>query len=347
MSPTNPSPFGSLEELGAQFNQGLHQLLDAGQLSTFILVLANATQHEDLFDEFRPKLQQQYDQLVSQFRQRLLHGDQLDEVDEDLLVFLKLHTIGFDSVKTSQQRREGHYNCQFNHIRSFRPRRISSFHNDNEITAPYDEYTFNFNKPFMAKECFWRGELHGKQIDLFYNKYPFAELHGLCVPEREQCHPQLLTERMHDYMWHTTEQLAHTLPGVGFGYNSYGAYASVNHLHFQMFVDPDGLPITDDHWQHNNGKFSYPLNVIKHTDKNHAWQALYELHQQRQPYNLLYTPGEIYIISRKVQGSVEVPVWSSGFTWYELCGAMLMFNQQDFAVMHQSEIEAKLAACSV
>ena len=340
-------PFTSLEYFTEQFNQGLHKLLDHEKLGTFILVLANATQHDALLSELKPKLLAQFNILKANYQHALLNGNQLNEVEEDLLVFLKIAAIGFENIKLTQIREQGNWQCQFNHLRSFRPRRLSGVYNQNEMFIPFDEYAFHFNKPFMAKECFWQGELNGKQIDLFYNKYPFADCHGLFVPQRESALPQLLTETMHQYMWQVTEQLTNTLPGVGFGYNSYGAYASVNHLHFQMFIEPKGLPVTSSHWQHNGGTENYPLTVIKKTNVNEAFQSIVELHNLKQPYNVLYTANEIYIMPRKAQGSVEVPEWSSGFTWYEMCGAMLMFNRDDYLGVGEKEISGLLGECGV
>jgi len=336
---TNPaSPFSSLEYFREQFNQGLHDLLLHQKLGTFILVLANATQHKNLFHQLHAKLLEQFNALKENYQNALLNGSQLNEVEEDLLVFLKIATIGFENIQLTQIRKQDHWQYQFNHIRSFRPRRMSSFQYASEISIPYDENGFNFNKPFMAKECFWEGQLRGKQIDLFYNKYPFADLHGLFVPERKACMPQLLTQELNEYMWQVTEELSNTLPGLGFGYNSYGAYASVNHLHFQMFIELAGLPITSGHWKHNGGNESYPINVIKTYNVHEAWQTLNELHIKNQPYNALYIKNEMYIISRKVQGSVDVPEWSSGFTWAELCGGLLMFNQDDYLNLSNSEV---------
>ena len=335
-------PFTSLEYFTQQFNQGLHKLLEYEKLGTFILVLANATQHKTLFAQLQPKLLQQFNNLNARYQKELLQGNQLNEVEEDLLVFLKIAAIGFKNIQLTQNREAGDWQCQFNHLRSFRPRRLSSLHNQKEMFIPFDENSFHFNKPFMAKECFWQGNLNGKQIDLFYNKYPFADCHGLFVPQRETKLPQLLTENLHLYMWQVTEQLTLTLPGVGFGYNSYGAYASVNHLHFQMFIEPKGLPLTASHWQHNGGEKTYPVSVIKKTNVNDAWQCLVELHNLKQPYNVLYAENEIYIIPRNAQGSVDVPEWSSGFTWYEMCGAMLIFNRDDYLAVGEKEISSLL-----
>ncbi len=341
------TPFESYELFKQQFDQGLHQLLDQQQLSTFILVLANSTQHKELFDELQTKLQDQFVYFVNMYRELLEHGNQIDVVDEDFLVFLKIYMLGFENIKLTHHRTEDAWHCQFNHIRSFRPRRISSFHNDKEITAPYDKYTFNFNKPFMQNECFWAGELNNKKIDLFYNKYPFAEFHGLVVPDREACLPQYLDQEMHQYMWEVMEILDETMSGIGFGYNSYGGYASVNHLHFQMFVEPDGFPVKSAEWKHNGGKKQYPIKVYKYNDMVSSWEKLNQLHKEKQPYNLLYSSSEIFIIPRRVQGSVEVPVWSSGFTWYEVCGGMLLFNHEDYQAVTSFDLEKNLSSLNL
>lgn len=331
-------PFASLEQFRQQFNQGLHELLSKQQLGTFILCLANATNDAELFEQLKDDLKKQYLQLLNQYQSALKNGDQIDVVEEDLLVFLKLHTLGFDNVKLTQQRAESPWQYQFNQLRSFRPTRMTKFQHNGKMFTPYVDSHFHFNKPFMAKECFWKGKYNGKQLDLFYNKYPFADLHGLIVPERESCLPQFLSQDMHQYTWQLTNSLSKTLSGVGLGYNSYGAYASVNHLHFQMFVHSKGLPVSHPQWKHNGGVENYPLDVIKFDDVLQAWEFIDELHNKNQAYNLLYMPGLIYVIPRKIQGSVDVPHWSSGFTWYELSGAMLSFNRDDYQGLSSEDV---------
>ena len=333
-------PFSSLQLFREEFNRGLLRLAEHGGLGPFILACANAS-FEHLFDRFRPVLQQQYESLYQQYRDAFLNGINLDVVDEDLLVFLKLHAIGFDNITTSKMRNEGVWKLQFNHLRSFRPRRITQFVHQG-MSQPFDEDAFNFNKPFMARECFWQGKLLGRDVDLFYNKYPFADLHGLLVPERQQNIPQLLAEQDHDYVFQLCEILQHSLPGVGFGYNSYGAYASVNHQHFQMFLDQEGLPVTDPVWRHNGGDRDYPAHCYAFADARSSWQFIRRLHERQQPYNLLYLPDRVYVYPRRTQGSVAVPAWSSGLTWYELSGVMICFNSADFEQISTKEIEKRL-----
>jgi len=341
------SPFSSLDNFRQQFNQGLYKLLDKHQLGTFILCLANATNDRALFDQLKKPLTNQFQQLLDHYQHALKSGIQIDAVEEDLLVFLEIHELGFDNIQLTQQRLESYWQCQFNQLRSFRPRRMINFRHNGEMSTPFDENQFHFNKPFMAKECFWSGDYNNKWLDIFYNKYPFADLHGLIVPQREACFSQLLSEEMHYYIWQLTQSLSLTLPGLGVGYNSYGAYASVNHLHFQMFINQQGLPISHSHWMHNGGSIQYPINVVVCEDADESWQLINDLHQNKQAYNLLYMPDKVFIMPRKLQGTVDVPEWSSGFTWHELSGALLQFNQLSHKELSAIEIENLLKKHSI
>jgi len=341
------TPFSSFQFFRQQFNQGLNRLLDMQQLGTFILCLANATNDAQLYKQLKPSLQAQYNQLLNQYREALSLGVQVNAVEEDLLVFFKLHLLGFENIQLTRLRSESHWQCQYNQLRSFRPRRMCEFQHSGEMFTDFSEAQFHFNKPFMSKECFWSGDYNNKKLDLFYNKYPFADLHNLVVPQREACFPQFLFKDMHDYIWQLCSDLAETLPGVAMGYNSYGAYASVNHLHFQMFVNQQGLPVSHDCWKHNGGDIEYPLKVYVSHTLLESWQLIDELHKTKQAYNLLYMPGKIFIIPRQVQGSIDVPTWSSGFTWYELSGAMLLFNQTDYNEIKDLEITRLLKQYSV
>lgn len=335
-------PFSSTQHFRHEFNRGLHNLAEKSDLGPFILACANATSHNGLFDDMKEMLEKQYQALYENYRHAFASGRNVDVVDEDLLVFLKLHAIGFDAVSPSQFRAEGIWQLQFNHLRSFRPRRITQYVHEGVYT-PYDEDRFNFNKRFMAKECFWQGDLMGREVDLFYNKYPFADLHGLLVLDKVEGKPQYLEQADHQYIFELTCKLNETITGTGFGYNSYGAYASVNHLHFQMFVDEQGLPVTHQDWRHNGGSRDYPAACHAFDTADLAWQYIDSLHSQQQPYNILYYAGVAYVFPRKTQGTVEVPLWSSGFTWYELAGGLILFNHDDYMKLHENEIEQHLA----
>jgi len=337
-----PDVFSSIDDFRSAFNAGLMALAQHPSLGTFILACANASMDENLFVQMHDDLHKRYDALLNEYQQLLLSGQDIKAVEEDLLVFFKLHTIGFDKIQQVENRDESVWRVQFNHLRSLRPRRISQ---DlvKEISQDYTEQQFNFNKPFLQKECFWQGELLGRQVDLFYNKYPFADLHGLLIVDKTKCLPQRLTKTHHQYIFSLLQTLSNNFRGLGFGYNSLGAYASVNHLHFQMFVDEKKLPVCDQLWQHNGGTQPYPLACYVFNHAAESWRFIEQLHQQNQPYNLLYANDVVYIVPRQAQGNTETPVWSSGLTWYEVMGEMLCFNRHDYESLNALKIEKYLA----
>lgn len=336
------TPFSSLHDFQQAFVSGLSGLLRKGGLGPFILVCANASFDRAIQEATASELAKVYGELRDEYVATLRQGRPIAAVEEDLLVFLKLHAVGFEQLQPTEMRQAGPWEVQFNQLRSFRPRRIST-QVPASLLVPFDEKGFHFNKPFLQKEAFWEGELHGRRATLYYNKYPFIDLHGLLVLEREAGHPQFMLEEHHHYLWQVTQKLAETLPGVGFGYNALGAFASVNHLHFQMFVKEGGLPVMHAQWQHNGGNVAYPTACLAFDDATVAWRELARLHAAHTPYNLLYTPGRLYVFARKKQGSYAQPEWTSGFSWHELSGGMITFNRDDYARLEPAEIEQELA----
>ena len=332
-----PPVFSSSSRFSQAFNQGLVELLNHDSLGTLILGCANATFDPLIFDATHGALRAQFRKLEARFLDDFRQGRQVDESDEDLLVFLKMLVVGFDDLAQTAFRDEAGWEIQFNQVRAFRPRRMSG-QAASGIHVPFNEDGFHFNKPFMQKECFWEGDLNGRRAALFYNKYPFIDYHGLLLPERQKSLPQFLSEDYHCYVWQLAEQLGEKLPGLGFGYNAYAAHASVNHLHFQMFLRPRGLPVMADHWQHNGGGKVYPAQCERLNDCKQAWSYIEHLHQRQIPYNLIYLPGELLIFPRKRQGDYPQAAWSGGFSWYEMGGGTITFNRQAYDELTADDI---------
>lgn len=335
-------PFSNLELFQKAFVAGFSTLLHRGSLGSFILVCANASFDRKVGVATSVDLLALYKSLSAEYVQALSSGKPIQAVEEDLLVFLKLHAVGFEQLQHTESRFVGPWELQFNQLRSFRPKRITT-QIPQTLHSPFEESGFNFNKPFMQKEAFWAGKLCGRHATLYYNKYPFVDFHGLLVPERESCLPQFLTEAHHFYLWQATLEISRNLDGVGFGYNSLGAFASVNHLHFQMFVKPSGLPVMRNDWQHNGGDKSYPTLCETFSSPASAWTYLSHLHEKNFPYNLLYSMGKVYVFPRKKQGCYEQQDWTSGFTWYEMAGGIVTFNREVYESIDQALIEQELA----
>lgn len=341
---TEPGIFRNREVLREAFIDGLERMLaEHHNLGVFILVLANATYDAPIYQRLQRPLQERFEQLSEQMRATLRAGRPLGDAPDDVLVFLKLMAVGFGDLELTRFRTVDGFELQFNPLRAYRPARASSAVVDS-LCVPFDPNGFHFNKPFLQKEVLWAGDLQGRSCRLLFNKFPFAELHGLLVIDPEQNKPQWLTETDHRSVWRITESLGGKLPGVGFAYNAYGAYASVNHQHLQMFVRSAGeYPVESVRWQHRGGSEPYPLECHCFEEAGDAWQAIREMHQRMQAYNLLYRPGRLYLLARRFQGSYQHSTWTSGFAWSEVCGGMTTFNAEDFDALDGAAICAEIA----
>lgn len=335
------TPFASQAALARCFEDGLERMLRHDLLGVFILVLANASFEEAMFARLQSTLKNAFDRWCARFDADDPRA--AEAAPDDVAVFRRLRELGFEHLMTTRWRSAGPWQLQFNQLRALRPPRMSSTVVEC-LHAPFNADGFHFNKPFLAREVMWEGLLGGASVRVLYNKFPFAERHALLVPDPGRCHPQFLGVDEHQLIWQITAQLGGRIPGIGFGYNAYGAYASVNHLHFQMFARERGrYPIESALWRHNGGRQPYPVPVQRCVDPQRSWQALQSLHANGQPYNLVYRPGCVYIASRATQGSYTHSAWTAGFAWSELAGAITLFDDAVFARLGEQDIASEFA----
>jgi diadenosine tetraphosphate (Ap4A) HIT family hydrolase len=340
------APFVSLEALRQAFAGGLDKMLaNCDGLGVYILVLANAAQDPVLWQTLRDKLIARHQRHAASLKLALRNGAKLDAPEDDLMVFLKLLAMElgpdeFDTLQVSPRRGLGPWEVRFNPLRALRPARMSEARVEG-VMRPFDASGFHFNKPFLAKEIFWQGELAGKPARLLYNKFPFAPLHGLLAPEPDLQRPQFLTPELHGWAWQVARQAAAAIPGFGIAYNSYGAYASVNHLHFQTFVRAQPLPLL------SMASARHPLPTEHFDDPQGAWFHLDALHQRGVPYNLIYHAGGVCVVARARQGEVAPQAWSPGFAWSEVAGAFSVSSRADYDGLSAAVIEQALAALRV
>jgi len=339
-------PFDTPDNLRSAFVTGLEQLLEDPGLGAYILVLANASFDPAIFQLLHAPLERRFAEHAARCRSAFAAGRELAETDDDLLVFLKLIALGFQEIGTTESRAAGPWEVQFNLLRAFRPKRMSGSPTRGS-QVPFDPAGFHFNKPFLRKETFWSGQLRGRSVDLLYNKFPFVELHGLLVPDREATQPQFLSRPYHQFVWELALEWGSGLPGIGFGYNGYGAHASVNHLHFQMFVRDRPLPLLAPQWQHNGGELEYPASCAVFDRPDEAWRYLDHLHREEEPYNLLYLPGRLYCLPRAHQGNYQPAPWSGGFAWYEMAGGTVAFNREQYQALDADTMAQELRRVGV
>ncbi|MDD3529205.1 MAG: hypothetical protein PHS77_04950 [Gallionellaceae bacterium] len=343
-NPGLPPIFASPAALQDTFVAGLERQLAEPGLGTYILVLANASFDPAIWPRLRKRLGGRFADLAAEVREALRSGRRLAYPDDDLVVFLKLMAMGFDAISDTEWRRAGPWEVQFNPLRALRPARASGQKADGCTPPPFNPAGFQFNKPFLRPEILWQGELRRHPVRLLYNKFPFATLHGLLVPDPDQQLPQRLTQDWHLYVWHLAAELAARLPGLILAYNSYGAQASVNHLHFQTCLRDVPLPVESARWRHNGGEADYPLPCRVFDSALEAWFFIEALHRHEQPYNLVYAPDRLYCLPRQPQGQQPTVPWCAGHAWYEVAGGATTFSRDDFANLDAAAIAAALAA---
>ena len=331
----NGNVLGSVGEFRRAYLGGLRRILQDGMasrdLGAFVLVCANAYSSEWLLAELRSDIEGYLGRSAS----------------DDEVVFNKIASLGLDRIPLTMEKSIGDWIVQFNTIRAFRPRR-SAGEAIKVIRKPYDPDKFNYNK--VPNERIQGSYSYtGKEFGLWYNKFPFAPLHMLIVPEPAERREQFADPDCAAWAWGFVRDHAH-LAGLALGYNSYGAYASASHLHFHMFIEPRGLPVTRGCWAHNGGRRQYPIacSAFSSADEGQFRNWVSDKHRREVAYNLLYTPERVYCFARKFQGTEErspeerAP-WTSGFAFWELSGGMITTKIEDYDRLAPADVEKEFA----
>lgn len=303
--------------------------LIVNDLGVVILLSAQAAFNNELYKKICSRLDSVYKTLS---KETIRIPDNLK--NDDYFVALRILDIGWKKIKkVSFKKADNLWDVQYNQVRTFKPRRnavevIESVH------KKFDLNSFNFNKPFLTQECFKKCRCNGMDVALFYNKFPFLPYHTLLVPEKEKNHPQFLKRKFHYYAC----DLIKDIKGFAIGYNSIGAYASVNHLHFQMFVEKRKLPVCNPVWKHNGGKKEYPAACFVFENKAASWKFLSVLHKKNIPYNILYTAEKIYIFPVNFQKAHRKTIFPLGFAWIEFSGSFINVSPKDYENITKKQI---------
>lgn len=299
-------------------------MLSDDALGAFILVLANSRQGSYL----KAELETDLEDVFSSLKDRAANG-KLEAPKDDLDVFDQLVSADLCNIPVWQSRMVGDWEIACNTIRRLRPARSSSQTFDS-IKQPFDDNKFHFNKPFLKPEILWQGEYEAHQLRVLYNKFPFSEYHLLIAVDAQKNFPQVMTQELHQINCLLVNDIAGTLPGFGIGFNSLAAGASVNHMHCQGFIRTQQFPIEDKGWSHNGGENRYPLRVKRFFDVEDSWAHITSLLQQDVAFNCLYRHNGCYVITRKYQGSVDLPEWLSGAGWLDVAGVITVSEEQIF-----------------
>lgn len=309
----------NIDEFNALFINRLDKLLDSMSLGAYILVLSNSLQNEQLKNKFNQKLK-------SHFKFFTEHS--YEYPPDDRVVLGQLRYLGLDELDTWQHETAGDWQLVRNTMRKLRPARNST-ETLTSLQKPFCEQGFHFDKPYLKDEVLWQGDHLGSELRVLYNKFPFAPWHLLMVPDPSQHKPQYLDFAIHQYMMDLQQKQQVKLYGFGLGYNSLAAFASVNHLHFQCFLDPVDLPIESSKWKHNGGEVDYPLDVTRFSTAQDSWHLIDEYQNTHQPFNILYHHESCYVVAQKGQTGVMLSPWAQGAAWYEVSGVWTIGGDWD------------------
>lgn len=307
----------------------LKKKITVNDLGILILLSAHAAYNEKLYEKLNPRLESIYKKLRDEIKNI---PDNLK--NDDYFVALKILEIGWKNIqKVSFKKLNNIWDVQYNQLRTFKPRR-NAIEKLKSVRKKFDKKSFSFNKPFLQTERFKKCNCNGMDISMFYNKFPFVPYHTLLVPEQEKNHPQFLNRKFHYY----ASDLIKNIKGFGIGYNSIGAYASVNHLHFQLFAEKEELPVSNPIWKHNDGTKKYPAECFVFENKTVSWSFISMLHKKNIPYNILYTKEKIYVFPMNFQKTHKKTIFPLGFAWIELSGSFINVSKKDYDNVTERQI---------
>ena len=312
-------------------------MLSSAELGGFILVLANSMQDETLRKMLSDDINATYLKLKQKHKTKKLIA-----TADDMTVFEALLLKNVGDLSAWGVRNEDIWQLTYNPLRALRPPRASSAV-ISAIDIRFDHNQFNFNKPFLGPEILWQGAWQEASMRVLYNKFPFVPYHLLLVVDAEAQSPQYLTREYHALAWSLVHDNSNAMPGFALGYNSLGAGASVNHLHFQGFIQPHALPVEHAQWQHNGGDEVYPLQCMVADSVEQCWHMIEQLHQYDRAYNLLYRNHRCYVLPRKFQGASNMPVWVRGAGWSDVCGLLTVSDSETFDQFTTAEITEALS----
>ena len=95
-------------------------------------------------------------------------------------------------------------------------------------------------------------------------------------------------------------------------------------------------------WRHNGGNLDYPLTCYRYAEPRQAWLAINAWHEQSIPYNLIYVPGALYAMPRQLQSQIMHSDWTTGFSWIETGGEIIVQDATAFVELGVSDIEQEM-----
>ncbi|XP_049878472.1 GDP-D-glucose phosphorylase 1 [Pectinophora gossypiella] len=265
-------------------------------------------------------------------------------------------------INNLQEKIVGKYLLQLNPDRSTKRRQPEQI---DKICQPFDENKFNFNK-VSPKEILFNmvKEKDSDVHTVLVNVSPISRYHSLLCPAVSKCLPQIITE---DSLIVALEVmfLAQNRD-LRIGFNSLCALASVNHLHYHLFIEPSTLPVETVKCKHIKGPLysfeDYPapgfcFQITSEDSINEISRQIYKLIsyllENSIAHNLFITRGTNLVLESDKE-VVRVVIWprksSVGAKQFaafniavlELSGWFPVYDEKDFRNLKPETLEQEL-----
>lgn len=206
-----------------------------------------------------------------------------------------------------------------------------------DLNVPFNDNGFHFNKSFLNDEIFIEQKINNKVLSLLYNKFPFADYHGLLVIDKHRHYNQFLFTEIFIYIWCLYQKLSENIIGLVIAYNSLGAGASVNHLHFQSSITLEPYSIESNIWMHNGGNEAYPVKCMVFNDVNKAWNSINNLQNRQVSFNLIFKSNKLYCLPQDNTKENKTQL-----AWFEMAGNFVVSDEDVFEDITDSKIVCQL-----
>ncbi|HJX50550.1 MAG TPA: hypothetical protein VJ438_03755 [Candidatus Nanoarchaeia archaeon] len=266
---------------------------------------------------------------------------------------------GIVDISPPERKQVGKFVLQYNYIRGFRPPRAAQA-KDIPLYKPFNLENHNFMKPEFKKQEFYSMKMEDINFDFFFNKYPFAPGHFLLVPDKEEGHNQYLNPNKDINVISTVSEIMQRGEfgsSMRLGFNSFGAHASLNQLHWQGFFIEDGWQppleeeLNESIYEHENTVHCFrnePYNTgmwFPYPEQKTFTNFLEKIIDENHCFNLYYTPKGIALFERRNQGNqnysdeLKYAPFTTGYAFFEMMGEIICPDRAVFDKMIRPENE--------
>ncbi|CAG5053919.1 unnamed protein product [Parnassius apollo] len=296
-------------------------------------------------------------------------------LDDKKLNFLNIYKIKWDEIHNKsdvfryridnlrERIVDGKYLLQLNPHRSTKRRAPEQIH---DICQPFDKNKFNFTKVSRDEIIFTFTENDDEENEhaLLVNVSPISRYHSLLCPLLKRCLPQILTadslQLAIDIIFLSEDR------DLRIGFNSLCGLASVNHLHYHLFIENNVLPVETVKCNHIKGPvyslsndypvpaFCFEVTPQSVNPSGIIFRLIEVLLNKSIAHNIFITHGQRVTGDSNREDIVRVIIWprksSSGTKQLshfnvavcELSGWFPIYDEDIFEYIQTEELETEL-----